>query len=244
MSTETTTIFTFQAKDGLWYSTYQEKADANKKTNDEYLRSKGLLDTLASMKKKSRPRKRASPSRTTIARVVTPTPTRRSNRLRETKAAYVGLKLDFQEPARKKAKAPKNGTKARKEAFCEEDLRALQNVPDWLEEMEDFLMSVPHGHGNRVVGEANASSVMRQVQKLVSGVGITYHHWSEGTRFKRGVKTHLGMNFDKLYDEAVEMENKHGRDLGNGWLLRHPITKLKNFQQYKAEAKLTSSSTN
>jgi hypothetical protein len=231
MSTEKTKTFGFQAKDGLWYSTYQAMADANKKTNDEYLRSKGIIDAAASMKKQARPPKSASPS---MARAVTP-PTRRSKRVRRGQPEYVGVQLDFREPTRKKSKASNAGARARKEALSEEDLRALQNVPDWLDEMEDFLLTVPHGNGSRVVGRANASSVMRQVKKMVSGVGITYHHWKEGTYFKRGVKMHLGMNFDKLYDEAAEMEDSHGRDLGNGWLLKHPITKLNNFQQYKAE---------
>jgi len=31
---------------------------------------------------------------------------------------------------------------------------------------------------------------------------------------------------------AHECENKWGRDRGNGWLLRHPLTKLLRFQQF------------
>ena len=67
---------------------------------------------------------------------------------------------------------------------------------------------------NKVVSRDNARSVMNQVRKMVSGVGITYHHWSKGSYFKQGVKIHLGMNLNSLYDEAVEMEENHGRDLG------------------------------
>eukprot|EP00339_Tiarina_fusa_P007565 CAMPEP_0117060870 /NCGR_PEP_ID=MMETSP0472-20121206/42341_1 /TAXON_ID=693140 ORGANISM="Tiarina fusus, Strain LIS" /NCGR_SAMPLE_ID=MMETSP0472 /ASSEMBLY_ACC=CAM_ASM_000603 /LENGTH=81 /DNA_ID=CAMNT_0004779253 /DNA_START=115 /DNA_END=357 /DNA_ORIENTATION=+ len=79
MSSKESKASGFQAKDGLWYSTYQQMADANKKTNDEYLRSKGLIDAAASLKKKARQTKSAS---TSMPRAVTPTPTRRSKRVR------------------------------------------------------------------------------------------------------------------------------------------------------------------
>jgi len=86
----------------------------------------------------------------------------------------------------------------------------------------------------------NLRSVMRQVEKLVSGVGITYHHWRDETvvfgKNRKGGIT-LAEDFEALHVQAIDFENEHGRDLGNGWLLRHPIQKLANFQRYTLEQK-------
>ena len=83
----------------------------------------------------------------------------------------------------------------------------------------------------------NLRSVMRQVEKLVSGVGITYHHWNESVVFAANTKIKLQDDFDALHGQAQDFEDEHGQDLGNGWLLRHPIQKLANFQRYYALAK-------
>ena len=73
---------------------------------------------------------------------------------------------------------------------------------------------------------------MKQVALLVSGSGVTYHHWSAGVCFKNRVQVSLTDDLDALYEEAQAFQNKHGHDLGNGWLLLHPIKKLKLFQEY------------
>jgi hypothetical protein len=233
MSTKETKKSTFQAKDGLWYPTYVGMAAANRKANEEHLRSKGLLEAIMAFKK---PKKTASPKRR--PNVLTPIPVRRSSRrMRESPPEYKGVDLFFEERPRppKKIKISRPKRIVAKEALSDEDYEKLRKVPDWLEDMEEWLRTVPHGNGNKVVSQDNAASVMRQVRKLVSGVGITYHHWSEGTFFKRGKKIHLNTKMEELYDEAVEMEQKHGRDLGNGWLLRHPIRKMELYQEHRLE---------
>jgi hypothetical protein len=226
-------------KDGRWYPSYVELVAANRQAIDEVLRSKGLLDIGlgAFLKKRKKPAKTPStPTRTRSSQVVTP-PSRRSSRVRRSPPEKYGLELDFLEPPRrKKPKASpnnKSGPRAKVERITEEDLKALEGVPDWFDDMKEWLLKVPHGNGTKVVSGANARSVMNQVRKMVSGIGITYHHWNEGTYFKRGVKIHLGMEMKGLYDEAVEMEDAHGRDLGNGWLLRHPIRKMELYQEYR-----------
>jgi hypothetical protein len=238
MSLTETEQNTFASKDGRWYPSYVEMVAGNRQANEEVLRSKGLLDLPAFLKKKRKQPANAmsTPTRTRSSRVVTP-PSRRSSRVRRSPPEKYGLELDFREPPRrKKPKASpnnKSGPRAKVEAFTEEDLKALESVPDWFDDMEEFLLKVPHGNGNKVVSGANARSVMNQVRKMVSGIGITYHHWSQGTYFKRGVKIHLGMDLNGFYDEAVAMEDAHGRDLGNGWLLRHPIRKMEFYQEYR-----------
>jgi hypothetical protein len=229
MSTKEMTKSKFQAKDGLWYPTYVGMATANRLVNEEHLRSKGLLEAVMALKK---PKKTASPKHR--PNVVTPTPVRRSSRrMRQSPPENKGVDIFFEERPRppKKIKI----SRPKMEALSDQDYEKLRNVPDWLEDMEEWLKTVPHGNGNKVVSQDNAASVMRQVRKLVSGVGITYHHWSEGTFFKRGKHIRLNTKMEELYDQAVEMEQKHGKDLGNGWLLRHPIRKMELYQEYQLE---------
>jgi hypothetical protein len=238
MSTKETKKSPFKAKDGLWYPTYAGMATANRMANEEHLRSKGLLEAVMALKK---PKKTASPKNHQPA-VVTPTPPvrRSSRRMRQSPPEYKGVDLFSEEqrphpPKKIKMSRPKRIIVANKETLSDEDYEKLRSVPDWLEDMEEWLRTVPHGNGNKVVSRDNAASVMRQVTKLVSGVGITYHHWSEGTFFKRGKNIHLHTKMEELYDQAVEMEQKHGRDKGNGWLLKHPIRKMELYQEYRLE---------
>jgi hypothetical protein len=83
--------------------------------------------------------------------------------------------------------------------------------PLWIEDMEDYLTNVAP------VSKANARSVLRQVVKLVTGIGITYSRWSDGISFHQNrILSLYDTNLEILYDEACEFEETHGRDLGNG----------------------------
>jgi len=44
-----------------------------------------------------------------------------------------------------------------------------------------------------------------------------------------GKETDLGA----LHREAKQYEDRYGEDKGHGWLLRHPITKLMLFKEYR-----------
>ena len=120
-----------------------------------------------------------------------------------------------------------------------EEIEKLQHIhtnetdEEWLEDMHYFLLNVPHGGGNKVISVDNAKSVMKQVTKLVLGEGVTYHHWKKDTYYYKDIKIQLTHNMNDLYNEAIDYENKYGRDLGNGWLLRHPITKLRCYQEHR-----------
>jgi hypothetical protein len=103
----------------------------------------------------------------------------------------------------------------------------------WMNEMEVWLKEVPHGASQKVVSVDNARSVMRQVRRLALGEGITYLHWPVGTFFYKDTKVDLSFDFGKMMIEAVRIEARHGRDKGNGWLLKHPIRKLEIYQEYR-----------
>ncbi|KAL3912398.1 MAG: hypothetical protein SGILL_006900, partial [Bacillariaceae sp.] len=129
----------------------------------------------------------------------------------------------------------------------------------WIDEMDEWMRTVPHGTGNqKTVSDKNAKTVMRQVRKLVVdarvGKGIDYPHWSSNVSFCwwKPVPPHpeeddgspkpkgnhkpgqhiLTCDLQDIYNLAQEMEDTHGKDLGNGWLLLHPIRKLQLFQEH------------
>ena len=119
------------------------------------------------------------------------------------------------------------------EPLTEEQRNNLQEFN--MEEFEEFLRTVPHGRKGIPISSANARTVIRQVKLMVSGAGVGYHHWPSDVFWRKGQPIKLNEDFDRLKDEAVEMENRYGRDLGNGWLLNHPLQKLQNFQNYLYE---------
>ena len=126
--------------------------------------------------------------------------------------------------SRKPIKAPE---------MSEDQRKRLAKAEHWLEEMENFLLSIPHGRNGKVISEANCRTVMRQVRVLVSGKGIYYKHWDEGVSCFKDRAITLASDFVKLWEEARDFEHTNGRDRGNGWLMLHPITKLLCFQIYK-----------
>jgi hypothetical protein len=105
---------------------------------------------------------------------------------------------------------------------------------DWIPNFYDFLVNVPHGRNQKTVTAANARTVIRQVEKLATGEGITYLHWPRGTVFASGERIDYNHNnLQRLYERAQQFEKDYGKDKGNGWLLRHPIKKLQIYQEYR-----------
>ena len=101
---------------------------------------------------------------------------------------------------------------------------------NYLDKFREFL--VYHDK----ISAQNERNVMRQVTKLATGEGVRYesprYGWPEGCYFMKGKKVTPLSDLVDLMHQAIEAENKHGIDRGNGWLLRHPIKKLLLFQQF------------
>jgi hypothetical protein len=114
-------------------------------------------------------------------------------------------------------------------------LEAAAGDVEWLEEMGTFLQTRPHGRNSNTISFANARTVMRQMKVLVTGEGVRYKHWNRGIVFGAGRPVTLKTNCTAMFHEACAFEEKHGRDKGNGWLLRHPLTKMSCFQVYKMD---------
>lgn len=101
---------------------------------------------------------------------------------------------------------------------------------NYLTKFREFLV-----YHNKISPQ-NERNVMRQVTKLAKGQGVRYespqYGWPEDCVFCKGKKITPLSDLIELLDEAIEAEDRWGRDHGNGWLLRHPIKKLLMFQQF------------
>lgn len=228
MSKQRTATHIHQAKDDLFYPSYEAMRDANVRVNNARMQELGLGGSFQKTKPKKKSKRKAPPPSPPIGEL------RRSNRVRMVTPEFNLLPDELTMTRQVKKKRP-TGSGSRSATLQPHELEALKDLPNWLDGMEEFLLTVPHGNANRVVSPDNAKTVMRQTRRMVAGVGIEYHRWEDGIVWKKGVKIDLSMDFDALFDEAVEFEAQHGRDLGNGWLMRHPIRKLQCYQEYLAE---------
>jgi hypothetical protein len=204
----------FQSKDGRLYDTYETMRRANIRYNEQRLKAKGLdsFPKLTILAKASAPhRRQAKPPRKTLPADIA---TRRSSRrIRKEPPAQPGL-ADDADIDRKKPKQHRS-TSTIADTLSEADRQALRQQLNWIDGMDKYLENVQES------SEPNRRSVMRQVEKLASGKGVTYHRWKEGTYFAAGRPITLGETFNKLYEEACAFEDEHGRDLGNGTLQEH-----------------------
>ena len=105
-----------------------------------------------------------------------------------------------------------------------------------MEAFYDWLGTTTKYH--KEISPDNRKTVIRQVTKLVTGVGVDYHHWPAGVVFRKGEPVTLQDNLAEIKDDAKEFEAEHGRDLGNGWLLNHPLQKMILFRDHLAATKL------
>ena len=106
----------------------------------------------------------------------------------------------------------------------------------FVEEFYDFLGTTTPYH--REISPDNRKTVIRQVTKLVTGVGVDYHHWPAGVVFRKGEPVTLQDDLAEIKEDAKDFEAQHGRDLGNGWLLNHPLQKMILFRDHLAATKL------
>jgi hypothetical protein len=209
----------FQSKDGRLYDTYETMRRANIRYNEQRLKAKGLdsFPKLTSVAKAGSPHRRQGklPQKTLPADTAT---RRSSRRIRKEPPAQPGLAddadIDRIVVSKKKPKQHRS-TNTSADTLSEADRQALRQQLNWIDRMDKYLENVQQ------ISEPNRQSVMRQVEKLASGKGVTYHRWEEGTYFASGRPITLGETFNKLYEEACAFEDEHGRDLGNGTLQEH-----------------------
>ena len=105
-----------------------------------------------------------------------------------------------------------------------------------MEECYDWLGTTTQYH--KAISPDNRKTVIRQITKLVTGVGVDYHRWPAGVVFRKGEPVTLQDDLVQIKEDAKEFEAEHGRDLGNGWLLNHPLQKMILFRDHLAATKL------
>ncbi len=105
-----------------------------------------------------------------------------------------------------------------------------------MEECYDFLGTTTLYH--KEISPDNRKTVIRQITKLVTGVGVDYHRWPAGVVFRKGEPVTLQDDLVQIKEDAKDFEAEHGRDLGNGWLLNHPLQKMILFRDHLAATKL------
>jgi hypothetical protein len=111
----------------------------------------------------------------------------------------------------------------------------IERIP-WIPNFYHFLVDVPHGRNQKTVTAATARALIRQVEKLATGKGIAYRPWPSGKVFASGERIDYNHNnLQRLYERAEQFEKDYGKDKGNGWLLRQPITKLQLFRDYRQQ---------
>ena len=92
-----------------------------------------------------------------------------------------------------------------------EQLGHLDDTSTWLAQFKEFWRPQ--------LSNQNYRNIVRQVEKLVSGQGIDYHHWPPHVVLFRNETVDMATDFQQLYQTAVQCEAEYGRDLGNGaWL--------------------------
>lgn len=126
----------------------------------------------------------------------------------------------------KRAKAESGGAE-----ITEEERKALEKY-EIVSGMNEWLEKVVK------VSKNNQRNVIRKVEMLCAGDGLSVSTWLDGISFMNGSKVNLSMDFDDMLNEAKEWEAKYGRDPGNGWALKHPIMYLAKYQKYILEEKL------
>jgi hypothetical protein len=228
-----------------------EKARLARIAENKLILDRLKLERLSKNQPKKEPRKRRTPS-TSFKKAAAPkkgmcfsspmewmewktaNEPRRSTRRRGFRPTHDALTdSQVRDFGRKKDKNKSVRKAMMKRDLTQEQLDTLASHEDWLDDLEEFLVTIPHGNGNKVISPDNCRTVMRQMRILASGAGVEYRHWKEGVIFRKGQPVTLRTDAVKVWYEAWAFQNEHGRDKGNGWLLLHPLTKLACYQSYK-----------
>jgi hypothetical protein len=231
-------------------SEYEKMRLERIKRNQEKLAALGLDQSFGDRFRQQQPKKKKK----AVNRKKTPSPKpgteRRSGRLSKAPQRMYQLSNDFEEEvaveqdadysdadeehepyqAKITARQVRQRIKLNRDdyAVSEEDmqnLRGFMDVDVVLAKFREFLRY------HDKISESNERRVMPQARKLLKGEGVGYIHW-RGKMFHKGDKITLMSDIVALMDEANECERKWGKDLGNGWLLNHPLKKLLIFQQF------------
>ena len=209
-------------------SEYELQRNKKIAANQAFLETLGLGGTGQKLPKKparakSKKRKFEGEKRKSVRLAGGPAPI---ERLQDDPRSY----LDFVESRERRKRA------RRQEPWEPTDEQRERLGEFFVEEFYDFLGTTTKYH--KEISPDNRKTVIRQVTKLVTGVGVEYHHWPAGVVFRKGEPVTLQDDLAEIKEDAKDFEAQHGRDLGNGWLLNHPLQKMILFRDHLAATQL------
>ena len=106
----------------------------------------------------------------------------------------------------------------------------------WVAGFEKWLRK---GDGRTApASKSNIARCMPQVKKLAAGAGIKYYRWNRGDAengFLVGVSVDMASDLVQHWHDGKDHEARFGKDLGNGWVLNHPLKKLVLYQWFLNE---------
>ena len=211
-------------------SEYELHRNKRIKENQAFLESLGLGDNGQKLPKKPAKRKREPKpkveeheKRRSVRLAGGPAPI---ERLQDDPRSYA----DYEESRQRRKRA----RRIEPSPLTDEQLDRLGEF--CMEECYDFLGTTTLYH--KEISPDNRKTVIRQITKLVTGVGVDYHRWPAGVVFRKGEPVTLQDDLVQIKEDAKEFEAEHGRDLGNGWLLNHPLQKMILFRDHLAATKL------
>ena len=225
---------------------YELERKMRVRRNAEFMKSLGLGDgvKLAAPKKPfaaRAPRKKAPAG-----------PKRRSPRTKSGDATYTGMQVDhsMDDDARDgdydsddydsddddDVHAVRRPRRAAVEPLTDAQRAKLAGA-GWVAGFEKWLRK---GDGRTApASKSNIARCMPQVKKLAAGAGIKYYRWNRGEAengFLVGASVDMSSDLIQHWHDGKDHEARYGKDLGNGWVLNHPLKKLVLYQWYLNEA--------
>ena len=112
--------------------------------------------------------------------------------------------------------------------LSDEQRNELMGIPIDLNDMYDFLTV------GQQLGKGSVDHFVRQVSKMIEGVGITCIEWDDDVMFRPNpsLLKDLSVDVNKLRKKAEKHESKYGNAKKGGTLILNPLAKLQQYQRY------------
>ena len=225
---------------------YELERKMRVRRNAEFMKSLGLGDGVSLVVPKKPPTARA-PKKPRAAG-----PKRRSPRTKASDPNYTSMQVDTSmEDAKdgdydsddwdsdeddEDAQAFRRPRRAAVEPLTDAQRAKLAGA-GWVAGFEKWLRK---GDGRTApASKSNIARCMPQVKKLAAGAGIKYYRWNRGEAengFLVGASVDMSSDLIQHWHDGKDHEARYGKDLGNGWVLNHPLKKLVLYQWYLNEA--------
>lgn len=231
MADEPSETHQFRARDGLYYDSYEKMRDANVRMNQLKLKEMGL--DRYTKKENRRPSHLSSSSTTTGAtpkrKKSLPTvaaatdapvePLRRSERTPRQSSLWSPDPDELRPKKRTKSlttEKQKKTTHKKKDEWDSPILEALRENLKEKAKLDKHWYAQFQQYWEPQISQQNYRTICRQVEKLISGKGISYHHWPNEVCFHKDKSIDMSMDLNSLYQLACSYEAEYGPDLGKG----------------------------